>query len=84
MNSDQLKGAAKDAAGKIQREVGGLTGDHSQQAKGAVKQVEGKTQKAAGDMRDAVERDRSDVNPDKHPIDGATRSTDRGRPDGGV
>jgi uncharacterized protein YjbJ (UPF0337 family) len=42
MNRDQVKGAAKDTAGKIQRKVGELTGNENQQAKGRAKQVEGK------------------------------------------
>lgn len=57
MNSDQVKGAVKDAAGKVQRKAGELTGSTSQQVKGAAKQVEGKTQKAAGDVKD-VQRKR--------------------------
>lgn len=55
MNKNQIKGAVKDAAGKVQRTVGEVTGDRSQQAKGAVKQVAGKTQKAAGDVQDSVQ-----------------------------
>ena len=52
MNSDQMKGAAKDAAGKIQRKAGEATGSLSQQAKGLAKQAEGKIQKTAGDARE--------------------------------
>lgn len=54
MNSNQVKGAAKDAAGKVQRTVGELTGSVTQQAKGATKQVAGKAQKAAGDVQESV------------------------------
>lgn len=53
MNRDQVKGAAKDAAGKVQRKAGEATGSVKQQAKGAARQVEGKVQKAAGDIREA-------------------------------
>lgn len=56
MNSNQIKGAAKDAAGKIQRKVGEATGDSGQQAKGAARQVAGKTQKAVGDVQDSVKK----------------------------
>lgn len=55
MNSDQIKGTLKDAAGKVQRETGEVIGSTSQQVKGAAKQVEGKTQKAVGDVRESVE-----------------------------
>ena len=48
MNRNQVKGAAKDVAGKVQRKVGELTGNENQQAKGAAKQVEGKVQKGVG------------------------------------
>ena len=45
MNRDQVRGKAKDIAGKFQRKVGEATGSTSQQVKGAAKQVEGKVQK---------------------------------------
>ena len=45
MNKDQVKGTAKDAAGKVQREAGEAFGSQKHQAKGAAKQAEGKTQK---------------------------------------
>jgi uncharacterized protein YjbJ (UPF0337 family) len=54
MNKDQVKGAAKDIAGKIQQEAGELTGDKEQQAKGLAKQAEGKIQKGVGDAKEAV------------------------------
>lgn len=54
MNSDQIKGRAKDAAGKVQREAGKLTGSADQQAKGAAKQVEGKVQKNVGDAKETL------------------------------
>ena len=54
MNSNQIKGAAKDAAGKVQLTAGKLTGSVSQQAKGATKQAAGKVQKAAGDVQESV------------------------------
>lgn len=54
MNKDQVKGAAKDAAGKVQAKAGDLVGSHKQEAKGLAKQVEGKTQKAVGDAKEAI------------------------------
>ena len=55
MNKDQVKGAAKDIAGKVQRKVGKVTGSASQQIKGGAKQVEGKLQRGAGDAQQAAE-----------------------------
>ena len=54
MNKDQVKGAVKDAAGKVQRKAGEAMGSNKQQAKGMAKQAEGKAQKAAGDMKDSA------------------------------
>lgn len=54
MNSDQIKGTAKDAAGAVQRKAGEAVGSTEQQVKGAAKQVEGKTQKAVGDGKEAL------------------------------
>ncbi|ABM38577.1 MULTISPECIES: CsbD family protein [Polaromonas] len=60
MNTDQVKGALKEAAGKVQSKTGELIDSPEQQAKGMVKQVEGKTQKNLGDakevLKDAVDK----------------------------
>ena len=60
MNSDQVKGAVKDAAGKVQQKTGEAIGSTEQQAKGLAKQVEGKTQKNVGDakevLKDAIDK----------------------------
>jgi len=62
MNRNQVKGTAKDIAGKVQETVGKVTGSTSQQVKGGAKQVEGKVQKGVGDVqesaRDADKRNR--------------------------
>jgi len=55
MNKDQVKGASKDVAGKIQQAAGKLVGSKKQQAKGLAKQISGKSQKAVGDVEQAVE-----------------------------
>ena len=55
MNRDQVKGTAKDVAGKVQQKVGELTGSTSQQVKGAAKQVEGKMQKGVGNAEQALD-----------------------------
>ncbi len=48
MNKDQVKGAIKNAAGKVQEGTGKL------RFKGVKKQVEGRAQKAVGDIKEAV------------------------------
>ena len=54
MNKDQVKGAIKDAAGKVQEKTGEVIGSTDQQVKGIAKQVEGKTQKAVGDVKEVL------------------------------
>lgn len=54
MNKDQVKGTAKDIAGKVQQKTGEVVGSTEQQAKGLAKQVEGKTQKNYGDAKEAI------------------------------
>jgi uncharacterized protein YjbJ (UPF0337 family) len=54
MNSDQVKGAVKDAAGKVQQKTGEVIGSTEQQAKGLAKQVEGKSQKNVGDAKEVL------------------------------
>jgi uncharacterized protein YjbJ (UPF0337 family) len=55
MNRNQVKGSAKDIAGKVQQSVGKATGSGSQQVKGLAKQVEGKLQKGVGEAEQAAE-----------------------------
>lgn len=55
MNSDQIKGHAKDAIGKVQRKAGELVGSTKHRVKGAVKQAEGKVQKAVGNAKESLE-----------------------------
>lgn len=71
MNKDNIKGKAKDIAGRVERQAGEWTGDEKSQAEGLGRQVEGKVQKAWGDLKDAGnkmkndirDRNRSDVQP---------------------
>jgi uncharacterized protein YjbJ (UPF0337 family) len=55
MNKDQVKGVAKDVAGKVQEQAGKLVGSKEQQIKGLSKQISGKVQKAVGDIEQSVE-----------------------------
>ena len=54
MNKDQVTGAAKDIAGKVQEEAGKLVGNKEQQAKGLLNQVEGKAQQNLGNLKESV------------------------------
>ena len=56
MNRNQMKGAAKNVAGKVQQKLGELTGNKTQQAKGAAKQVEGKVLKGVGNVEQALDK----------------------------
>jgi uncharacterized protein YjbJ (UPF0337 family) len=56
MNKDQVKGAVKNVAGKVQQKTGEAIGSTDQQAKGLVKQVEGRVQKAYGDVKAALDK----------------------------
>ena len=56
MNENQIKGSAKDAAGKVQQKFGEAVDSKEQEAKGLGKQVEGKAQKTAGDAEEAVKK----------------------------
>jgi len=55
MNKDQLEGTVKTAAGKVQKQVGKLTGSEEQELKGHVKVVKGKAQQAVGDAKKLVQ-----------------------------
>lgn len=54
MNTDQIKGAAKEVAGKVQQKTGEVFNSPEQQAKGVAKQVEGNVQKNYGDAKEDV------------------------------
>ena len=54
MNKDQVKGTAKEIAGKVQKEAGKAVGSKEQEAKGRGKQISGKAQKNYGDAKEAV------------------------------
>jgi uncharacterized protein YjbJ (UPF0337 family) len=54
MNKDQVKGTAKNIAGKVQEGAGKLVGSKEQQAKGLLKQATGKAEKKLGDVKEAA------------------------------
>jgi uncharacterized protein YjbJ (UPF0337 family) len=55
MNKDQVQGAAKIVAGKVQEEAGNLIGSPEQVVKGLIRQVAGKAQKGHGDVMETIE-----------------------------
>jgi len=54
MNKDQVKGAVKEAAGKVQKNTGEAIGSTEQQAKGMAREAAGKTQKNLGDAKETL------------------------------
>jgi uncharacterized protein YjbJ (UPF0337 family) len=52
MNKDQVKGSAKQVAGKVQSKAGKAVGSEKHQAKGLLKEVAGAFQKGYGDGRE--------------------------------
>jgi len=52
MNTDQVKGGLKQAAGKVQEKTGEAVGSKNQQAKGMAKEVEGQAQKGVGNAKE--------------------------------
>ncbi|MEO8333208.1 MAG: CsbD family protein [Gallionella sp.] len=60
MNKNQVKGVAKDIAGKVQEEVGKLVGSKEQQVKGLSKQISGKAEKTYGDAKQVIKDAKKD------------------------
>ncbi len=54
MNKEQVKGTAKEVAGRIQEGVGKAVNSPEQQVKGLGKQIEGKAEKNFGNLKEAV------------------------------
>jgi uncharacterized protein YjbJ (UPF0337 family) len=57
MNKDQVKGAAKEIAGKAQKELGDALDSPKHQAKGMAREAEGKLQKNVGNARETVKEE---------------------------
>jgi uncharacterized protein YjbJ (UPF0337 family) len=53
MNRDQVKGRAKEVAGKIEKNTGRAVDSTKTEAKGLAKEITGKLQKNVGDTRNA-------------------------------
>jgi uncharacterized protein YjbJ (UPF0337 family) len=54
MNRDQVKGRAKEVAGKVEKTVGRAVNSPKTEAKGIVKEIAGKVQKTVGDARNEL------------------------------
>lgn len=75
MDKDEIKGKAKDIAGRIERQAGEWTGSEEHQVKGTARQAEGKVQNIAGKAKDAL-RSRKD---EEHEADRDIDREDRRR-----
>lgn len=53
---NQVKGAAKEVAGKVQKNVGDLTDNTSQELKGSARELEGKAQRKVGEVEGNIDR----------------------------
>ena len=54
VDESRVTGAARDAFGRVQEAVGGLTGDRNSQARGMYNQAQGQTENALGQLADSV------------------------------
>ena len=54
MNKDQVKGAVKEVAGRVQAKTGEMVGSTNQQVKGLLKEAEGKLQKKVGNAEEVL------------------------------
>jgi uncharacterized protein YjbJ (UPF0337 family) len=62
INKDQVKGRAKEAAGKVQQAVGKVTGNLATEVKGLGKQAIGVAQAKYGDAKQTIEQHKQDPN----------------------
>lgn len=53
-DKEHIKGAAKEAEGKVKEKIGEAADDASLKAKGKADQAEGEARKKAGDVKDAL------------------------------
>ncbi len=56
MNDQHVKSTVDKVKGKVNEEVGHITGNNKQEAQGIGQQVLGKIEKVAGDVKDAVKQ----------------------------
>lgn len=68
MNKDQVKGAVKEAAGKVQQKVGEIVGSPRQEAQGLAKKMEGKVQQKVGDAKEMLADAKDALKAAKHKV----------------
>lgn len=56
VNTDQVKGLAKQAKGAVKEAAGKATGNRQTQAEGTADKISGKVQKAYGDAKEKVKK----------------------------
>ncbi len=56
MNKHQVTGAAKEAAGKVQRKAGTAASSREHEIKGGARELAGKAERAYGDVKDKAEK----------------------------
>ena len=66
MNKHQVRGAANEAAGKVQKNVGKATANGTQTIKGAARELAGKAEKAVGNAKSGAKRQVRDRDMDSH------------------
>lgn len=60
MDSDRIKGSAKELGGKVEETAGHITGNDGTRAEGVARQIEGKGQNLYGQVKDGM-RDTADL-----------------------
>jgi uncharacterized protein YjbJ (UPF0337 family) len=70
MNDNEVKGNAREIKGKVEKEVGNVTGNERIQAHGEAEEVKGKVQKEAGHVQSKAKNVKHDVT---NTIDRATK-----------
>jgi uncharacterized protein YjbJ (UPF0337 family) len=53
---NRVKGTAKEVEGKIRKNVGDVTDNHSEEFKGKMKEMEGKAQRKVGETESKIDR----------------------------
>lgn len=56
MDKNRIKGATKEAEGRLQQAKGSLTGSTKDKAEGMGKEVAGKVQKKVGQVKDSMKK----------------------------
>ena len=58
MDSDRIKGAAKQKSGQLKEGIGKLTGDEKLKREGQSEEIRGKVQNTVGGLKDTLREDR--------------------------